>query len=356
MKDHSTMSTTGFLFNIAWKYALGFVWYKALLCRVIPQWGIHNSVFLLCGMGLSFALVASVLLHRWKTGWSSSACAVLPFGVYTVLTYAKTFETFIVITVSAALLIGVAYSSLLLTGRIPCVRPAVRRKIIWNRILRCIYAFLCIASAALMILMVGIGWNGYFSTGLLSASVAAKGADVEEINADTITANIDHVLKLQPHIWEELGTRDRLNVLQTVCNIEAHYLGIRDPVTIQATNLSEDTLGAYRDDMRLVLISLNHLENDPVEEVLDTVLHEVHHCYEHRLIEAYQETAPELQTLRLFRNASQYAQEAGNYVNPREDYFGYLNQSLELDSDTYAEHGVQEYYYRIQKWLAENAP
>lgn len=207
-----------------------------------------------------------------------------------------------------------------------------------------------------MILMAGIDWNGYFSTGLISASVAAKSADVEEINADTITANIDHVLKLQPHIWEKSGTRDWLNVLQTVCNIEVHYLGIRDPVTIQASNLSEYTLGAYSDDTRLVLINLSHLENDSVEEVLDTALHEVHHCYEHRLIEAYQGTVPELQTLRLFRDASQYAQESQNYINPWKDYFGYLNQSLELDSDTYAEHGVQEYYYRIQKWLAENAP
>lgn len=89
---------------------------------------------------------------------------------------------------------------------------------------------------------------------------------------------------------------------------------------------------------------------------MSTVLHEVHHCCEHRLIEAYQDAAPELQTLRLFRDASQYAQEAENYVNPREDFFGYLNQSLELDSDIYAERGVQEYYCRIQKWLAEKSP
>ena len=87
------------------------------------------------------------------------------------------------------------------------------------------------------------------------------------------------VLKLQPQIWEELTTRDRLDVLQTVCNIEVCYLGITDPVTVQADNLPENTLGTYRDDLRLVLVNLDHIENDLVDEVLDTVLHEVYHCY-----------------------------------------------------------------------------
>lgn len=126
MKDHSTMSTTGFLLNISWKSALGFVWYKALLFRVIPPWSIHNSVALLWGMELILVLFTGVVLRRWKTGWSSSACAVLPFGIYTILTYAKTFGTFIVIAVSAALLICIAYSSLLLTDkkyRLPDQQP-----------------------------------------------------------------------------------------------------------------------------------------------------------------------------------------------------------------------------------------
>lgn len=173
---------------------------------------------------------------------------------------------------------------------------------------------------------------------------------------DTITANIDNVLKLQPHIWEELSTLERLNLLQTVCNIEVHYLRIVDPITIQVTNLPEHARGAYQPNNHLVLINLNHLENDPVEDVLDTVLHEVHHCYKHRLIEVYQDVAPELQTIGLFRNDSQYVNEVDNYVKPREDFYRCLNQSLELDSDKYAEQGVQEYYSRIQKWLADNAP
>ena len=173
---------------------------------------------------------------------------------------------------------------------------------------------------------------------------------------DTIAANIDNVLKLQPHIWEELSTLERLNLLQTVCNIEVHYLRIVAPITIQVTNLLEHTRSAYQANNYLVLINLNHLENDPVEDVLDTVLHEVHHCYKHRLIEVYQDVAPELQTIGLFRNNSQYVNEVDNYVKPREDFYRCLSQSLELDSDKYAKQGVQEYYSRIQKWLADNAP
>lgn len=35
---------------------------------------------------------------------------------------------------------------------------------------------------------------------------------------------MDTVLKLQPAIWKNLNTRERIDILQIVCNIESHYL------------------------------------------------------------------------------------------------------------------------------------
>lgn len=355
MKDHSTMSTTDFLWSIAWKYALGFVLYKALLFRVIPHWNIHDSLTLLWGMELSLVLFSIVVLRLWKTGWASNAYALLPFGVYTVLVYSKSFRIFAVIAVCAAVLVTMAYSATVFIRKISTSQPNIRRKIIRNRFLRCLYAFSCITATALLLFMLSICWNKYFNTGLVSASVEAKSADAGERNRDTIGANMGSVLKLQPQIWEELTTRDRLDVLQTVCNIEVCYLGITDPVTVQADNLPENTLGTYRDDLRLVLVNLDHIENDLVDEVLDTVLHEVYHCYEHRVAEVFEITETEYRNLRLFYDASQYSKEIGNYISPKEDYSGYIEQSMELDSSIYAALRAQEYDRCIQRWLEETA-
>ena len=70
-------------------------------------------------------------------------------------------------------------------------------------------------------------------------------------------ANMDAVLKLQPTVWDDLNTHERIDVLQTVCNIETHYLGLNDPVTVQGDNLSPYTLGAYSDAQKLIRIERN---------------------------------------------------------------------------------------------------
>ena len=123
---------------------------------------------------------------------------------------------------------------------------------------------------------------------------------------------------------------------------------------MSGSNLPENTLGSYDDSSRAVSISIEHLENDPVEEVLDTLLHEIYHCYEHRLAEVYTSADPELQRLRLFRDAADYAGEVAQPVDPEEDYSAYAAQAMETDSRIYAATGVQEYYDRIAAYMAQN--
>ena len=91
-----------------------------------------------------------------------------------------------------------------------------------------------------------------------------------------------------------------------------------------------------------------------MEEVLDTLLHEIYHCYEHRLAEVYTSADPELQRLRLFRDAADYAGEVAQPVDPEEDYSAYAAQAMETDSRAYAAAGVQEYYHRIAVYMAQN--
>lgn len=67
--------------------------------------------------------------------------------------------------------------------------------------------------------------------------------------------------------------------------------------------------------------------------VLSTLLHEIHHNYEHRLVDVYNSVSTEYRDLHLFRDASQYSHEVDYYINPREDYFGYMSQYLEMDSE-----------------------
>ena len=353
MKDHSTMTTFEFLRSIAWKCVIGFIWYKNLLFRVLPHRDVYDSLRILLIMMLVSVACFIVVMNRRKNGWTATACFVLPFGLYTILTYSTTSALFIRVVGVVSILLSLVYSILLFKRKIKRKGKIARRKVLQIRLSRCMYSVSCIIAAAMLTLIVGIGWKGYFGTGLITSSVEAKGVHQDIKDEDTMEANMDAVLKLQPTVWDDLNTHERIDVLQTVCNIETHYLGLNDPVTVQGDNLSPYTLGAYSDAQKLIRINLDHIENDPVEDVLSTILHEIHHSYEYRLADVFDNISPEYRNLRLFKDVTYYSQEADNYINPREDYYKYMSQHLEIDSETYAELGVKEYYTRIEEWMEE---
>lgn len=354
MKDHSTMTIFEFLISVAWKYAIGFIWYKNLLLRVLPHRDVYDSLQLLLVMMMISAGFFTIVMNRRKNGWTATACFVLPFGIYTILTYSTTSTLFIRVVLVISILLSLAYSFFLLTRKIKHKGKNARRKVLRIRLSRCLYSISCIMAVAMLTLMVGIGWNGYFGTGLVTSSVEAEGLQQDVEDEDIMEANMDAVLKLQPAVWENLNTHERIDVLQSVCNVETHYLGLNDPVTVQGDNLSPYTLGAYSDTQRLIRINLNHIENDPVEDVLSTILHEIHHSYEHRLADVFDNISPEYRDLRLFKDVTHYSREVDDYINPRDDYYRYMTQRLEIDSETYAELGVQEYYARITDWIEES--
>lgn len=353
MKDHSTMTIFEFLLSIVWKYVIGFIWYKNLLFRVLPHRDVYESLRMLLIMMLVSVVCFIIVMNRRKNGWTSTACFVFPFGFYTILTYSTTSALFIRVVGVVSILLSLVYSILLFKRKIKQKGKIARRKALQIRLSRCMYSVSCIMAVAMMTLMVGIGWKGYFGTGLITSSEEAKGVHQDIKDEDIMEANMDAVLKLQPTVWDDLNTHERIDVLQTVCNIETHYLGLNDPVTVQGDNLSPYTLGAYSDAQKLIRINLDHIENDPVEDVLSTILHEIHHSYEYRLADVFDNISPEYRNLRLFKDVTYYSQETDNYINPREDYYKYMRQHLEIDSETYAELGVKEYYIRIEEWMEE---
>lgn len=354
MKDHSTITTMEFIIDVIWKFVIGFIWYKNLLFRVLPRHDVYESLKTLFMLSVVSILVYLILFGRWKNGWTTTACFVMPFGIYTVITYEVTSPTFIRIVAVITFLLSTGYTILLLTRKIKNKRKKALIKIYKNRIHRCAYSISCIMTIAMISLMVGIGCKSYFGTGLVSSTVDAEAFLQESNDKDLLDSNMDVMLNLVPSKWNRLSTREKIDVMQIVCNIESHYLGLKDKVTVQGDNLSPYTLGTYSDALKVIQINLNHIENDPVEEVLSTLLHEIHHSYEHRLADAYNSVTPEYRNLRMFRDATHYSQETDNYINPREDYYGYMSQHLEMDSETYAEYGVAEYYRRIYDWMEES--
>ena len=342
------MTLAEYLYSVFWKFVVGYVWYRSLLFRPLAGLERKASLHILLWMTAAAVLALSLGFRRRKNGWISSACVFRPFGLYTVLAYAKTFRTRILLILVPTAVLAMGLTAVMFWG------GWLSRRRFRARVSRWKYLMVCTAVSASVCLIGSVGWHAFLEGELFPAAVKAQASAVDEAQAQTIASNISEVLKLQPEVWQDLTTAQRINTMQTICNIEVYYLGLPCAVTVSGANLPENTLGSYDDSSRAVSISIEHLENDPVEEVLDTLLHEIYHCYEHRLAEVYTSADPELQRLRLFRDAADYAGEVAQPVDPEEDYSAYAAQAMETDSRAYAAAGVQEYYHRIAVYMAQN--
>lgn len=348
MKDKSTMSLGAYLFDCLFYMAISMIWYKNLLFRCLPGKTCTESKTVLWVMiGLSISMCAFVLNRRMRTGWAVATALVVPFGLYTVVTYINTVGNWMPIVLASAVALAVIYSMFLMTRKFKNRKN--KGKVIKRRLHRCCVASQSIVAIALLVVMGTIGTQGIFGDNILNSSISAT---TNNQNApQTIGNNIDTILLLQEEEWVNLTTQEKLDTLQTVANIESHYLGLPNELNVGAANLGEYTLACYNDRTHTISIDLNHLENDSVYDVLDSCCHEAYHSYQHRLVDAYNAADENSKGLRIYRPAAQYEQEFNNYVDGDYDFCSYYYQDCEEDARDYAEDAVCDYYDRIFEYL-----
>ena len=352
MKDKSTMSLGAYLFDCLFYTAIAMICYKNLLFRCLPGRTCDESKTVLWVMiGLSILICAFALNRSMRTGWTVTTALVVPFGLYTVLTYIRTVGNWMLIVLASAVTLSVIYTVLLMIRKIKNRRN--KGKVIKRRLHRCCVTSQSIVAIALLMVMGIIGAQGVFGDNILNSSISAT-ANNQSV-PQTISNNIDTILLLQEEEWANLTTQEKLDILQTVANIEAHYLGLPNELNVGTANLDEKTLACYNDRTHTISIDLNHLENDSVYDVLNSCCHEAYHSYQHRLVDAYNAADENSRGLRIYKLAVQYGQEFNNYVDGDHDFCSYYYQDCEIDARDYAEDAVYDYYDRIYEYLNETS-
>lgn len=348
MKEKSTKTLGEYWFDCLLYLVISWVWYDGLLFRCLPGMTFSGSKSVLWAMIVVSVLLCSFALYRkMRTSWTLSIALIIPFGLYTVLAYRQTVGKWMLIVLSVVTSLTIAYSAFLLTRKIKNGRSL--RKVIKWRIHRCCYAIQSSLAVALILVIGIIGIQGVFGDNIINSSIAAT-TNNQSIS-QTISNNIDTVLLLQEEEWNDLTTQEKLDALQTVANIEAHYLGLPNELNVGAANLGEYTLACYNDRTHTISIDLNHLENGSVYDVLDSCCHEAYHSYQHRLVEAYKSADEQMKGLRIYKPAIKYGEEFSDYSDGDYDYCSYYYQDCEMDARDYAEDAVDDYYRRIEAYL-----
>lgn len=155
---------------------------------------------------------------------------------------------------------------------------------------------------------------------------------------------IEEFSDLQEEVFGKMGSNAKVNLLREILSYESACHG--DPVEMNLfiREFEDDSvLGSYVRKYRAVSISADLLENGTAAELLEVLLHEVHHAYVYSLLEGIQ-IKEGYESLNHVRVLNQLEYELETYTissqNP-ETYYNLLIESLARD---YAKDRTEEYF------------
>lgn len=165
-------------------------------------------------------------------------------------------------------------------------------------------------------------------------------ADVTETGTSGLSnpfeSNPQFLLCFSKETWEDYSTEEKITILQGLVDWEACRLGM-PTVRISAERLNPYTLGRHSRITDEITIDLAHIDQDPVNEVLNTCLHETYHAFQAYVVANIDWTSEFVATNYYFLEARAWKDNYSNYIYGIRDYNAYAEQPLEAAANTFAE-------------------
>ncbi len=182
----------------------------------MPGMTYSQSRLLLSGMIVGCILLgAFVLFRRRRTDWTALVCLLLPCGFYTMLTYRTVLGRLPAAVFAAAGLLTAGNALHVLTGKI---RSADRRRVLYNRLYHCFCAATRFLAAGMAVILLTLIGRAMFGTALVQPSVEAQTGIAEQVTQGQHRHSPPPAAK---GMGGKLEVKEKLDVLQTVANIEA---------------------------------------------------------------------------------------------------------------------------------------
>lgn len=194
----------------------------------------------------------------------------------------------------------------------------------------------------------------YVAVHFLGLSVYTYSSNkVENVDTQSIESFKSVRDSLQSEKWETYSNQEKLDILQVICDYECkNNLGCDSPKVVAGHPERDTIYGSYSSKTKTITISVEHLANDSAENVLDTLLHEARHAYQHATVNAFnaieENLSEEAKALSCFKAMESYRNNFENYISGNEDYYSYYDQDVESDSRSWAEWRIMsEYHYYV---------
>lgn len=215
---------------------------------------------------------------------------------------------------------------------------------------RTIVIFLAFGALAASVMLVPVLYKYFTGQPMYLPDVKAE-AELEEFS---LKDHVEEIAVIGTDEWITLSTKEKLNVLQTIANIEKVYTGIDHELNVGSHPLKKDTNIAYYDNTKnKIIINQNVLDSEADGyKMLNAICHEAFHAYSWQLVDVYEKLDDEDKRLLCFQQANQYRKEFADYKDAESyGYKAYSKQYVESDARTYAEKAVEEYRGYIEEYL-----
>lgn len=108
-----------YLLDCLFYLIISMIWYRNLLFRCLPEMSYTGSKVILWIMILLSVLISTLVLNRYKwTSWSIAKALIVPFGVYTILTYKRTVGWWMTVVLICASALAVTLFVFVMTRKI----------------------------------------------------------------------------------------------------------------------------------------------------------------------------------------------------------------------------------------------
>lgn len=153
--------------------------------------------------------------------------------------------------------------------------------------------------------------------------------------------------------WDSLTVAEKERTIRAIAMIEKESLGIADDVEIcvYTEKMHESTCGYYLDFSNEIFINYKYLNEGEPEDVIRTILHEMHHAFVYYTIDTIDFEAE--QGGEFYERAKEWDYNADHYIEASVDFYGYLEQPIEFDARTYAAERDDFYLNYINSHQAE---
>lgn len=299
-------------------------------------------------------LLTSYLLtfKRRRNYFSIFSNTVLPFGIYTMLTYDGVHLHLAFVLKTAILILCGLFGVLnLVWVNIPDDLNELLR-VAKIRLIHFLNGAKSISVVFMSVLLIYVFALYAFDSPSLIPAVKPAVA-VEANKAEVLEENMPVISKVSENIWNSLSSEEKLDVLQTLANVEKTQLGISHEVNVCADSLGLGTYGCYNYNSHTVYINKWILRESDSTECVKTICHELRHAYQHDSAEAYLSLDKKHQQLAIFDDLRDYYENLDDYKDVSDGFSEYENQTVEADSRAYSEERTSFYLNAADEYLAK---